>query len=155
MEERIRVSQTISTDSWQIQWIQEKLTNKKLSKDLSLVADIWRKELETTIDQNIEKLKLNLLKQKDFSNISLKLAEQLQSIQAEVDNEEDNHDDNNDDIDNQDEDQEQDQKEDNQNLNEEDSDSEENLSAEPEDTDTDIIEDENSDIKKANMKNMS
>ena len=124
--------------------IQEKLTNKKLSKDLSSVANIWRKELEVTIDENIEKLKLNVQKQKDFSNISLKLAEQLQSIQAEVDNEENDQDDNDDNIDNEDEDQNEEQKDDDKNLNDEDSDSEENLSTEQEDTDTDIIEDENS-----------
>ena len=125
--------------------IQEKLTNKNLSKNLSKLTDIWRKDLETTIDQNIEELRLNILKQKDFSNISIKLAEQLQSIQAEADLEDDNQDDNQDDTNNQDEDKDQNQEEENQNLNKEDTESEENLSSEQEDTDTDIIEDENSD----------
>ena len=125
--------------------IQEKLTNKKLSKSLLEVTDIWRKDLEIVIDQNIEKLKLNLLKQKDFSNISLKLAEQLQAIQSDLDNEEDNQDDSQDNTNSQDEDSKQDQEKDNQSLNEEDTETEENLSSEQEDTDTDIIEDENSD----------
>ena len=125
--------------------IQEKLTNKKLSKDLYKVADIWRKDVESAINESIEELQLNMLKQKDFSNISLKLAEQLQSIQAEIDAEDDNQDDNDEDSNNEDEEENQDQKDDEQNLNEENSEAEENLSMEQEETDTDIIEDENSD----------
>tara|TARA_B100000700_G_C15029624_1_gene849847 strand:+ start:184 stop:1995 length:1812 start_codon:yes stop_codon:yes gene_type:complete len=124
--------------------IQEKLTNKKLSKDLYKVADIWRKDVESAINESIEELQLNMLKQKDFSNISLKLAEQLQSIQAEVDTEEDNQDDNDEDSNNEDEEENQDQNDDEKNLNEEDSEAEENLSIEQEETEIDIIEDENS-----------
>jgi cobaltochelatase CobT len=125
--------------------IQEKLTNKKLSKNLSEITKIWRKDIEVAIDHNIEKLKSNILKQKDFSNISLKLAEQLQSIQSDAEIEEDNQDDNQDDTNSQDDTKDLDQKDENQNLNEEDTESEENLSSEKEDMDTDIIEDENSD----------
>jgi len=125
--------------------IQEKLTNKKLSKDLHKIVDVWKNDIESAINKNIEELQLNMHKQKDFSNISLKLAEQLQSIQAEVDVEEDNQNNNDEDLDNENQDQNQDQENDDQNLNEENSEAEENLSMEQEETDTDIIEDENSD----------
>ena len=125
--------------------IQEKLTNKKLSKDLHKIVDVWKNDIESAINKNIEELQLNIHKQKDFSNISLKLAEQLQSIQAEVDVEEDNQNNNDEDLDNENQDQNQDQENDDQNLNEENSETEENLSMEQEETDTDIIEDENSD----------
>ncbi len=125
--------------------IQEKLTEKQLSKELLEITNIWRKDIENAIDNNIKQLKLNLLKQKDFSNISIKLAEQLQSIQSESDTEEDNQDNNLDDNNSEDNDQNQEQNEENQNLNQEDTESEENLSSEQEDTDIDIIEDENSD----------
>ena len=125
--------------------IQEKLTNKKLSKDLLDITNTWRKDLEPIIQQSIDDLKFNILKQKDFSTISLKLSKELQSIQAEADIDQDNKDEDQDDIDNEDNEQKQENEEENQNLSEQDTESEENLSSEQEDTDTDIIDDENSD----------
>jgi cobaltochelatase CobT len=120
--------------------IQEKLTNKKLSKNLLKITDIWRPELENTIEQSIDKLKSNLLNQKDFSSVSLKLAERLKSIHTETDIEEDNQDDTN----NENDEQSKDPKDENKDLSSEETESEENLSSEQEETDTDIIEDENS-----------
>jgi cobaltochelatase CobT len=124
--------------------IQEKLTNKILSKTLLEITNTWRKDLEPVIKKSIEELKLNIFKQKDFSDISLKLSKELQSIQSDADIEQDNKDDSQDNNENQDDEQEQSNDEDNQNLSEQESDAEENLSAEQEDTDTDIIDDENS-----------
>ena len=125
--------------------IQEKLTNKKLSKKLIAITNTWRKDLEPVIKESINELKSSIFKQKDFSAISLKLAKELQSIQAEIDVDQDNKDDNQDDINNEDDEQKQDNDEENQNLSEEESEPEENLSSEQDDTDTDIIDDENSD----------
>jgi len=125
--------------------IQEKLTNKKLSKQLTEISNVWRKDLESAIEKNIQNLKSNLLKQKDFSTISLKLAEELQSIQAETDLDQDNQDDAQNDINNEEDEKNNNSEDENQNLTEEGLESEENLSSEQEDTNTDIIEDENSD----------
>ncbi|MDB9761851.1 cobaltochelatase subunit CobT [Alphaproteobacteria bacterium] len=127
--------------------IQEKLTDKILSKDLLDITNTWRKDLEPIIIKSIEELKHNIFKQKEFSNISLKLSKELQSIQSEADIEQDNQDDSQDNIDNQDDEQEQNNEEENQNPSEQESESEENLSAEQEDTETDIIDDENSESK--------
>ena len=124
--------------------IQEKLTDKTLSKDLLEITNIWRKDLEPVIKKSIEELKYNIFKQKDFSTISLKLSKELQSIQAEADIEQDNKDDSDDDSDNQEDEQEKNNNEENQDISEQESETEENLSSEQEDTDTDIIEDENS-----------
>ena len=124
--------------------IQEKLTDKTLSKDLLEITNTWRKDLEPVIKKSIEELKYNIFKQKDFSTISLKLSKELQSIQAEADIEQDNKDDSDDDSDNQEDEQEKNNNEENQDISEQESETEENLSSEQEDTDTDIIEDENS-----------
>ncbi len=124
--------------------IQEKLTDKTLSKDLLEITNIWRKDLEPVIKKSIEELKYNIFKQKDFSTISLKLSKELQSIQAEADIEQDNKDNSDDDSDNQEDEQEKNNNEENQDISEQESETEENLSSEQEDTDTDIIEDENS-----------
>ena len=124
--------------------IQEKLTDKTLSKDLLEITNTWRKDLEPVIKKSIEELKYNIFKQKDFSTVSLKLSKELQSIQAEADIEQDNKDDNDDDSDNQEDEQEKNNNEENQDISEQESETEENLSSEQEDTDTDIIEDENS-----------
>ena len=124
--------------------IQEKLTDKTLSKDLLEITNTWRKDLEPVIKKSIEELKYNIFKQKDFSTISLKLSKELQSIQAEADIEQDNKDDNDEDSDNQEDEQEKNNNEENQDISEQESETEENLSSEQEDTDTDIIEDENS-----------
>ena len=124
--------------------IQEKLTDKTLSKDLLEITNTWRKDLEPVIKKSIEELKYNIFKQKDFSTVSLKLSKELQSIQAEADIEQDNKDDNDEDSDNQEDEQEKNNNEENQDISEQESETEENLSSEQEDTDTDIIEDENS-----------
>ena len=124
--------------------IQEKLTDKTLSKDLLEITNTWRKDLEPVIKKSIEELKYNIFIQKDFSTISLKLSKELQSIQAEADIEQDNKDDSDDDSDNQEDEQEKNNNEENQDISEKESETEENLSSEQEDTDTDIIEDENS-----------
>ena len=124
--------------------IQEKLTDKTLSKDLLEITNTWRKDLEPVIKKSIEELKYNIFKQKDFSTVSLKLSKELQSIQAEADIEQDNKDDSDDDTDNQEDEQEKNNNEENQDISEQESETEENLSSEQEDTDTDIIEDENS-----------
>ena len=124
--------------------IQEKLTDKTLSKDLLEITNTWRKDLEPVIKKSIEELKYNIFKQKDFSTVSLKLSKELQSIQAEADIEQDNKDDNDEDSDNQEDEHEKNNNEENQDISEQESETEENLSSEQEDTDTDIIEDENS-----------
>ena len=64
--------------------MQEYFTDKKLSKKLNQVTDIWRNDIESIIKEQITLLKKNLNKQKNFSDLALLLAQQLESIDIET-----------------------------------------------------------------------
>ena len=73
--------------------IQEYFTEKKLSKKLNQITNIWRNDIEPIIKEQITILKENLDKQKDFSDLALLLAQQLESIDIETSKELEENDD--------------------------------------------------------------
>ena len=73
--------------------IQEYFTEKKLSKKLNQITNIWRNDIEPIIKERITILKENLDKQKNFSDLALLLAQQLESIDIETSKELEENDD--------------------------------------------------------------
>ena len=69
--------------------IQEHFTGKILSKKLNKIISIWRQDIGPIIKENLNLLIDNLNKQKDFSDLSLLLAEKLQSMDIESNTEND------------------------------------------------------------------
>ncbi len=123
--------------------MQENLTDQKLSKELNQISNAWRNDLEPIIKENIKKLKNNINDQENFSTLSLNLVEKLEAMQSEVEiNENENDKDQNDE--NDEENENKGNEEENQDLNKhDDSFSDEEISSKSEDTETEILDDEN------------
>ena len=69
--------------------IQDHFTGKILSKKLNKIISIWRQDIGPIIKENLNLLIDNLNKQKNFSDLSLLLAEKLQSMDIESNTEND------------------------------------------------------------------